>query len=136
MYVQYEKGKKNMSMVHNRLSSLLRRAQAGIVPRVHECVGGEWGGNQCARSPCSDRRSSCVFIVRVVDLANCIEVIIFVVRCVWLVSLRRLCAWCVSLWRFSSLCECAALLQELGECVDALFGAKDGGEVDVLARTS
>ena len=36
-------------MVHNRLSSLLRRAQAaGIVPHVHECVDG--GGVHAQRS--------------------------------------------------------------------------------------
>ena len=65
-------------MIHNRRSSLLRRAQAGIVPRVHDRVGGGGGVGVCARSPCNDRRSSCVFvIIRVVNLADFVGVVVF-----------------------------------------------------------
>lgn len=46
----YSKGRKeNISMIHNRRSVLLRRAQAGIVPCVHDCVGGWEGVGVCAR---------------------------------------------------------------------------------------
>ena len=89
----------------------------------------------CARSPCNDRRSSCVLVVvRLFNLADFVGVVVFIILSIWLVSLQRLCAWCVSLRRLSSLRECAALLEEFGEGVDALVGAKDGGEVDVFAR--
>ena len=57
-------------MVHNRLSSLLRRAQAGIVPRVHECVGGGGGVGVCARSPGNDRRLSIAVIERLRHLPS------------------------------------------------------------------
>ena len=89
----------------------------------------------CARSPCNDRRSSCVFvIVRVFNLSDSVGVIVCNVRCVWLIGLQWFCAWYVPLRRFSSLRERPALLEELGKGVDALFGAEDGGEVDVCAR--
>ena len=51
----YSKGRKeNISVIHNRRSVLLRKAQAGIVPCVHDCVGGGEGVGVCAR----DRRAT------------------------------------------------------------------------------
>ena len=69
-----------MTMIHNRRSSLLGRAKAGIVPRMHECVGGGGGVGVCVRSPCNNRRSSCVLVlVRVFDLADFVGVVVFIV---------------------------------------------------------